>query len=180
MTLLPSFRRYWVVMGFIVGKAASNYTSAIEYHRNALNIINWGRQVWKDIPKDKRGIVFELTFRRGVWNMYLDTLMAVSMPFLVSTSLPSFFSAKAHSDDKQNFELLEKIFKEANALIRDVDDHPYKPEEYPPDSDPGFVLSFFNNIKGNALAYVFLGFQVTCYPSHQIFAAARVCITLTW
>jgi len=132
--LLLFICRYWVVNGFLVGKAESNYTSAMEYHRNALSIINWGRQVWKDVPKDKRGIIFEITFRRGVWNMYLDSLMG------------------AHSHDRKNFQLLERIFEEADALIQDVDDHPFNPQEYPPDSDPGFVLSFFHNIKGNAFA----------------------------
>ncbi|KAF9068932.1 hypothetical protein BDP27DRAFT_1326133 [Rhodocollybia butyracea] len=125
--------RHWVVIGFIAHKVTSNYTFAVESLRNALNFLTWGRKVWKDVSKEERGTIFDITFRRGVWNLYLDSLMAALGP------------------DRRNISLLETLFEEAEAVIKDVDQNPFDASSFN-NPDPGFILSFFSNIKANALA----------------------------
>ena len=53
--------RHWVYLGFIAQKVASNLSFAMEAHKNALNVINWGRHVWKDVPSNERGTIFPST-----------------------------------------------------------------------------------------------------------------------
>ncbi|KAF9068933.1 hypothetical protein BDP27DRAFT_1421362 [Rhodocollybia butyracea] len=121
------------MMGLIAHKVTSNYVFGIELVRNALNFLTWGRKVWRDVPRDDRGTIFDITFRRGVWNLYLSLLMG------------------ALETDRRNISLLEMLFEEAEAAIKDVDENTFnsccfdKP-------DPGFPLSFFCNIKANAHA----------------------------
>ncbi|KIK55173.1 hypothetical protein GYMLUDRAFT_146560, partial [Collybiopsis luxurians FD-317 M1] len=126
--------RHWIYIGFIAQKVASNHSFAMEAHKNALNVINWGRQVWKDVPSNERGTIFDLSFRRGVWSMYIDTLMA------------------ALSADKENMELIENIFEEADAILKDIKQNPYNSKDFNYLPDFGFYLSFYCNIEGSALA----------------------------
>lgn len=44
----------------------------------AVEILQWGRELWEDIPKDDRGAIFELTFLRGLRSLRLEYLMKVS------------------------------------------------------------------------------------------------------
>lgn len=72
--------RMWIMQGFLIRKmptARNSYSASVEYLRRALEIIDWGREMWKSTPTEVRGIVFEPTFRRGVWNMLLNTLESV-------------------------------------------------------------------------------------------------------
>ncbi|KAJ3810706.1 hypothetical protein F5876DRAFT_41234 [Lentinula aff. lateritia] len=126
--------RHWIIAGFVLSRVRNNFQLGVEFHRNALNMINWGRKVWKDVPKAERGVIFDLSFRRGVWNMYLDTLMGASAGV-----------------GMKNLEFLETIFEEADALLQDLEKNPYDPNDFD-HPDPGFYLSFFENIKGNAFA----------------------------
>ncbi|KAJ3869181.1 hypothetical protein EV359DRAFT_77009 [Lentinula novae-zelandiae] len=126
--------RHWIIAGFVISRVGNNFQLGVEFHRNALNMINWGRKVWRDVPKSERGVIFDLSFRRGVWNMYLDTLMGAS----------------AHVGI-ENLVLLETIFEEADALLQDLEKNPYDPNDFD-HPDPGFKLSFFETIKGNAFA----------------------------
>ncbi|KAJ3852580.1 hypothetical protein EV368DRAFT_40747 [Lentinula lateritia] len=126
--------RHWIIAGFVISRVRNNFQLGVEFHRNALNMINWGRKVWKDVPKAERGVIFDLSFRRGVWNMYLDTLMGASAGV-----------------GMKNLEFLETIFEEADALLQDLEKNPYDPNDFD-HPDPGFYLSFFENIKGNAFA----------------------------
>ncbi|KIK55175.1 hypothetical protein GYMLUDRAFT_885155 [Collybiopsis luxurians FD-317 M1] len=122
--------RAWIIIGFLKGKLEVNHTYAIEAFKNALNVINWGRQLWKDVPKEQRGTMFDITFRRGVWNLYIFSLM------------DNLYY------DKNNMDLLETIYKEANAIIKDVDEDTYPYDE----PEIGFPLAFYDCIKANALA----------------------------
>ncbi|KAJ3890005.1 hypothetical protein GG344DRAFT_66626 [Lentinula edodes] len=111
--------RHWIIAGFVISRVGNNFQLGVEFHRNALNMINWGRKVWKDVPKAER-----------------DTLMGAS--------------SSAHVGI-ENLTLLETIFEEADALLQDLEKNPYDPNDFD-HPDPGFNLSFFENIKGNAFA----------------------------
>ena len=48
-----------------------------EFYRNALEILEWGSNLWKDVPSQDRGMIFEATFIRAVKRLYLKSLMEV-------------------------------------------------------------------------------------------------------
>lgn len=50
---------------------------AVERYDKALAILKWGREQWKDVPKEDRGTVFEDSFVRGVRDMRLEAYMEV-------------------------------------------------------------------------------------------------------
>ena len=53
---------------------------AVERLKETLELLHWGRQIWRDVSKDDKGVVFESTFVTGVKSIYLETLMAVRHP----------------------------------------------------------------------------------------------------
>jgi hypothetical protein len=50
----------------------------VQYLRRALNLLEWGRTIWRDVPKDDRGAIFLDTFVTGLRGMYLRMFMEVS------------------------------------------------------------------------------------------------------
>lgn len=53
------------------------FVTAIEMYRQAVEILQWGREKWKDVSSEERGSMFELTYIRGVKRMYMTTLVEV-------------------------------------------------------------------------------------------------------
>ncbi|KDQ59303.1 hypothetical protein JAAARDRAFT_34037 [Jaapia argillacea MUCL 33604] len=98
----------------------------------AIEILDWGRKAWKDIPVSEKGSIFEDTFVRGVRNLHLDVYMQAWQA--------------AGTDGKYT---LAALLEEADEIIRDVDLNPLPLDrEY----DPGFVSSFYIYPKARALA----------------------------
>lgn len=50
---------------------------AVERYDKALAILKWGREHWKDVPKEDRGTIFEDSFVRGVRDLRLESYMEV-------------------------------------------------------------------------------------------------------
>lgn len=67
----------WIVRGFLEEKLNHHCAMKVEYLSRALEVLEWGRKTWSQIPKASRGTIFEDTFIRGVRNMYLTALMEV-------------------------------------------------------------------------------------------------------
>lgn len=44
----------------------------------AVEVLQWGRRVWKDVDPDTRGTVFSDTFVRGIKSMHIQEYMKVS------------------------------------------------------------------------------------------------------
>lgn len=57
--------------------STNQYVAAVEYYSRAVEILEWGRHTWKDVPLNDRGPIFELTFIRGVKRLYMTALMGV-------------------------------------------------------------------------------------------------------
>ena len=55
-----------------------------EFYRNAVEVLEWGARVWKDVPKSDRGAIFEPSFIRGVKRLHLKSQMKV--PVLLKRS----------------------------------------------------------------------------------------------
>ena len=73
--------RGWIMRAFMEGNMRANRQAEKEFLLQALDVLEWGRQIWHNIPSDDRGTIFELTFLRGVKNMYLHALMEVSVRY---------------------------------------------------------------------------------------------------
>ena len=56
-----------------------NHVEYSEFVGRAVDIIDWGRQIWKDVNRIDRGTIFDSTFLRGVLSLELDALTKVSM-----------------------------------------------------------------------------------------------------
>ena len=54
-----------------------DHIAGVEFLRRALDVLEWGSREWKDVPYSDCGVIFELTFIRGVRRLYLDELMRV-------------------------------------------------------------------------------------------------------
>ncbi|THU98406.1 TPR-like protein [Dendrothele bispora CBS 962.96] len=129
--------RACIMIGFLSIVINPSYTASIEHLQRALDIINWGREQFKDVPQKDRGVIYSHTFRRCVWNMLLDSMLAA-------------FS----EGERPGLEQLESIKKLAEGLVRDVEDNPPVLDETEGPMDPGARWSFFDNIRGNALACI--------------------------
>lgn len=57
---------------------ARNTASAVDYYGRALKVLDWGREAWKDVPKEDCGVIFQPSFIRGVRTLRIETLMQVS------------------------------------------------------------------------------------------------------
>ncbi|KAJ6623068.1 hypothetical protein B0H10DRAFT_2011004 [Mycena sp. CBHHK59/15] len=66
--------RLWIMQGFLSGSTGSQGVAA-EHFRNALDVIEWGRNTWKDIPREDRGDIFDITFMRSVRRLFVAAVM---------------------------------------------------------------------------------------------------------
>jgi hypothetical protein len=57
--------------------STKQYVPAIEYYSRAVEILEWGRHIWKDVSLNDRGPIFELTFIRAIKRLYMTALMEV-------------------------------------------------------------------------------------------------------
>lgn len=67
--------------GFMEYRLNENFESALEFYTSALDLLQWGRELWKDVSFEDKGAVFQPTFIRAVKGMRLDMLLAVTFPF---------------------------------------------------------------------------------------------------
>lgn len=51
--------------------------AGVQYFIRALDLLEWGRNIWKNVPKSDRGAIFEDTFITGVRGLYLKMFMEV-------------------------------------------------------------------------------------------------------
>lgn len=68
----------WIMKGFVEQSIANNPASSLEYYSRAVNVLEWGRRVWRDVPAAQRGTIFADTFLAGVKNLRIESLMLVS------------------------------------------------------------------------------------------------------
>ncbi|KAJ7508704.1 TPR-like protein [Mycena galericulata] len=66
--------RLWIMQGFL-GGSNGNQCLAAQLFGNALEVIDWGRETWKDVPRADRGDIFDITFRRSVNRLFIAAVM---------------------------------------------------------------------------------------------------------
>ncbi len=52
-------------------------TAAVEFYSRSLEVLKWGQRAWRNVPKEKRGVIFEDTFIRGVRVLHLNAYLKV-------------------------------------------------------------------------------------------------------
>lgn len=65
------------MQGFFQGGLYQNHVAEVEFLGRTIEIIKWGRERFKDIRKEYRGVMFEETFLRGVQMLHLEALLKV-------------------------------------------------------------------------------------------------------
>ena len=63
--------------GFFTDGVHENPLAATQYYMNVIDLLNRGRRIWSDVPKETRGSVFEETFIMGVRLLHLVSFFHV-------------------------------------------------------------------------------------------------------
>ncbi|VDB94316.1 unnamed protein product [Peniophora sp. CBMAI 1063] len=122
--------RILIIRGFLTAGLTGDYSAGVDMYQKALDILEWGRQEWADVPKEERGVIFEDTFIRGVRSLHLDAYM------------------KAWNPDQPSPKItLEGVLELSTAQIEETRAHPVAEG-----ATPGFRLAFGDYIEGNALS----------------------------
>ncbi|KAI3609899.1 TPR-likeprotein [Moniliophthora roreri] len=125
--------RCWILRALLEGGLRSNHVSEVEYLGRVIEVIEWGRKVWKDVDFSSRGAIFRDTFLRGVKKLHMEALTEA-------------YHQEKDIDAKNR--LLEDLFQEAESIIQDVDGNPIPPRE----NDPSFAEAYYYYPRGFAKA----------------------------
>ncbi|KAA1470551.1 hypothetical protein DENSPDRAFT_836369 [Dentipellis sp. KUC8613] len=106
--------------GFLEDGLRQNHAAGVEYIGNALTIIESGRRTWSNVPKSRRGAIFEWTFWAGVKALFLEI----------------FQHAYSSSPGLDSPYPLETLLEHAEELLKNKGPGPSG------EIDPGFLLSF--------------------------------------
>ncbi|KAJ7687386.1 hypothetical protein B0H17DRAFT_687044 [Mycena rosella] len=66
--------RAWMIRGFLDSQMGAR-TSGVEFYLRALDLLEWGRRTWPNVPAEDRGIIFEPSFVRGIRRLHLPAVM---------------------------------------------------------------------------------------------------------
>lgn len=78
---LVMLNRAWLMRGFMEDKLKNNIETALEFYTSALDVLQWGKELWKDVSFDDKGAVFRETFMRGIKCRRLEALIGVRRSF---------------------------------------------------------------------------------------------------
>lgn len=130
--------RTWIMRAAFEGGLRQKRQAGVEYYRRALDLVEWGRTVWKDVPKSSRGVIFEHSFLIGIRSLYIRMFMNA---YTDDPGLNSKFPLEQLKEEA------EDLVKETEIAVRTRDGEPV---------DPGFISSF--TVYPNGLAHAILGF----------------------
>lgn len=150
--------RCWMMSGFLTDSLGGDSPGAVQFYDEVIQALEWGRQAWRNVPKEQRGAVFEDTFLRGVKCLRFDCYMKASL------ADPSKFPLEMLHQDAQD------MIREVNAAVIPSDPHLH----------PGYILASFVYPKGHALAMTGLYYRdlgkVTASRSDAKLGEAETCL----
>lgn len=73
---------------FIEERLKDNFETALDFFTSALDLLQWGREQWKDVSFEEKGEVFRPAFIRGVKSLHLEALLSVPA-FSFTHTLPN-------------------------------------------------------------------------------------------
>jgi hypothetical protein len=77
---LRSVRRAYLMRGMFISGLGGEYAEAARLQGEAIEILNWGAQKWKNVPYEQKGSVFRPTFIVGAKSMMLEIYLNVRHP----------------------------------------------------------------------------------------------------
>ncbi|KAG1835305.1 hypothetical protein EV424DRAFT_365224 [Suillus variegatus] len=143
--------RAWLMRAAFEGGLRDQPQAGVQYYRRALDLVEWGRTIWKDVPKSSRGAIFEHSFLIGIRSMYLKMFMNA---YTDDPGLDSKFPLEQLKEEA------EYLLKESEIAVQTRSDEPV---------DPGFISSFI--VYPNGLAHAMLGFyhvQMARYATNLV------------
>ncbi|RXW19132.1 hypothetical protein EST38_g6721, partial [Candolleomyces aberdarensis] len=66
--------RIWIFTAWYRGQQMGHFDLSRKIFMNALEVLEWGRNQWPDIPMGDRGFIFERRFIRSVKMIFLETM----------------------------------------------------------------------------------------------------------
>ncbi|KAI0793345.1 hypothetical protein C8Q75DRAFT_804170 [Abortiporus biennis] len=126
--------RSWLLLGFLEGGLRQIHATQIEYMARAVEVLDWGRKKWRNVPTDDKGVIFIYSFYMGVRAMLMQAYMEA---YADNPGPSSKFPPKLLRDEAQNF-------------LREFEDIAPPPGVV----DPGFCSSFYVYPKGQAHALI--------------------------
>ncbi|KAK7029566.1 hypothetical protein VNI00_014443 [Paramarasmius palmivorus] len=122
---LATTLRCWIVMGHLEMGIKQNPDSNLEFLDRVVKTIVWGQKKWAGVDYGNRGAIFRESFLRGVRNLRLEAFLNVYIN---------------DNDTSRKSELLEVIWKEAEAIHKSIKDDP----TVPPFDCPAFKLAYWD------------------------------------
>ncbi|TDL17191.1 hypothetical protein BD410DRAFT_730338 [Rickenella mellea] len=145
--------RAWVMWGFFACRITHDYAAAVTWYDKAIELLDRGRRVWKDIPNEVRSMVFTDTFLRAVRSAHLEAYHDAC-------------TAELGKFDKKY--PLRRLLELADELYLDASKPP------PPNINRAWNLAFFRYPAANALAvkgwyHKHIGEEADCTPELRVF-----------
>ncbi|KDR75064.1 hypothetical protein GALMADRAFT_140614 [Galerina marginata CBS 339.88] len=130
--------RFWLLRGMLERASDENILSDAEYARQALNLLEWGREKFKNVSVEEKGEIFDDTFIRSVRSYYIRTMITVY--------------ATSQKTDSDRAEWLEPAMQQVDLTFQELekDPGPRKPSWVEGERDPGWFLSNYDYTKGHA------------------------------
>ncbi|KAJ7024391.1 hypothetical protein C8F04DRAFT_1131782 [Mycena alexandri] len=114
--------RIWLMKGFLDSNMGA-FNGGVEFYKRILDVLEWGRRTYPDVPSEERGVIFEGSFVRGVRRLYI----------------PAVLSLHRKNGDSCGY-TLEDIRDLAEDLKAETEASPRTPDSY---LDSGFYASFW-------------------------------------
>lgn len=70
-------KRAWIMQGFFKDHISNDFVTALDFYNTAIEVLQWGTALWKDVSTECKGAIFQASFLRGVKCLRLDTLAKV-------------------------------------------------------------------------------------------------------
>ncbi|KAJ7750192.1 hypothetical protein B0H16DRAFT_1887816 [Mycena metata] len=130
---LATTLRIWLLKGFFDSNTGA-LNGGVEFYKRILDVLEWGRRTYPNVPSEERGVIFEGSFVRGVRRLYI----------------PAVLSLHLKNGDSCGY-TLEDIRDLAEELKAETEASPRTPESY---VDPGFYGSFWVYPVAEALSII--------------------------
>lgn len=130
--------RAWIMRSMLESHMRNQPEVGIQFLKRAVDLLEWGQNIWKNVTRTDRGMIFQDTFLRSVRSMHLKMFMDA---YVTDPGPNSKFP-------------LEHLKEEAEDLLKEIEIAAKNPSKE--EADPGFVSSYC--IYPAATAYSMIGF----------------------
>ncbi|KAF7337581.1 Small glutamine-rich tetratricopeptide repeat-containing protein beta [Mycena sanguinolenta] len=68
--------RLWIMRGFLDSNMGV-LEGGVEFYKRTLDVLEWGRRTYPNVPLKDRGVIFEDSFKRGVERLYIPAVVSL-------------------------------------------------------------------------------------------------------